>query len=159
VPVGWSDYFVAAVGASSALAGLLFVAASINLQRIVEFPQLPLLMAQTLIALLSIVAIGTAGLTPGLSATAMGLTIAALALLVWAMQTALLVRMIRLHDPHFQPVVRVPMNQLPPLPCIAAGVLLAGGHPRGLVWLLPGTLLAFAAGVIGAWILLIEIQR
>jgi hypothetical protein len=159
VPAEWNDYFVAAVTGSSALAGLLFVAASINLSRVLEFPQLPLLLAQTLIALLSVVAIGTAGLTPDLSATAMGLTIAALAAVVWVMQTVLLVRMIRLRDQHFQPVFRVLLNQLPAIPFIAAGVLLASGHSRGLLWLLPGTLLAFASGVAGAWILLVEIQR
>ncbi len=37
----WGSFFVAETGASAALAGLLFVAMSINLRRILEFPSLP----------------------------------------------------------------------------------------------------------------------
>lgn len=37
----WSELFVASAGASAALAGLVFVAVSINVERILEFPGLP----------------------------------------------------------------------------------------------------------------------
>jgi len=37
----WANFFVAEVGASAALAGLVVVATSINLSRILLFPQLP----------------------------------------------------------------------------------------------------------------------
>jgi modulator of FtsH protease len=46
---GWDSSFVAEVGAPAALAGLLFVAVSINLTRILQFPQLPGRAAETLI--------------------------------------------------------------------------------------------------------------
>ena len=38
---GWTDFFVAEVGAAAALAGLLVVAISINLKQIMSFPLLP----------------------------------------------------------------------------------------------------------------------
>jgi hypothetical protein len=36
-PTEWSDLFVANAGASAALAGLVFVAVSINIERILKF--------------------------------------------------------------------------------------------------------------------------
>jgi hypothetical protein len=37
----WKDFFVIAAGASATLVGLVIVAISVNLQRILEQPQLP----------------------------------------------------------------------------------------------------------------------
>src|SRR6185369_9320932 len=50
-PELWSDFGVAVAGATAALAGLLFVAVSINLTRILEFRQLPDLAASALVHL------------------------------------------------------------------------------------------------------------
>lgn len=38
---GWENFFIAEVGASAALAGLIFVGVSINLNRILSLPRLP----------------------------------------------------------------------------------------------------------------------
>ena len=40
-PSEWTDFFVASAGASAALAGLVFVAVSINVERILQFRGLP----------------------------------------------------------------------------------------------------------------------
>jgi hypothetical protein len=44
-------------------------------------------------------------------------------------------------------------------PFVAGGVSLVLGHGGGLLWLAAGTSFAIVAGMIDAWVLLIEIHR
>jgi hypothetical protein len=156
---GWHDFFVAEAGASAALAGLLFVAISINLARILEFPHLPTRAVEALIALLSVLVVATFALVPGQSSRAYAAEIGGTGLMIWAVQTFALIGNWKDSHPDAKTTSRVLVNQLPHLPFVIAGVLLAVGHPSAIYWILPGTLLSFAAGIFGAWVLLIEIQR
>src|SRR5580658_1140901 len=63
-PIEWHDFFVAAVGASAALLGLLFVAISVNLEQILKFPHLPGRAAGTLGTLLTVLIVCIFGLAP-----------------------------------------------------------------------------------------------
>jgi hypothetical protein len=157
--LGWDNFFVAEAGAAAALAGLVFVAVSINLTRVLEYPHLPARAAETLIALLSVLVVTTFALVPGQSPRAYGVEIGATGLVIWTIQTVMLVRAQKMDHQYSRAALRVLMNQLPPLPFFIAGGLMAIGHPAGVYWVVPGTLLSFAAGIFGAWVLLVEIQR
>ena len=61
----WVNFFVAEVGASAALAGLVVVAISINLSRILAFPQLPARAAESLVMLTAALLLASCGLIPG----------------------------------------------------------------------------------------------
>jgi hypothetical protein len=159
VVLPWHDFFVAQVGASAALAGLLFVAISINLTRILEFPSLPSRAVEALLSLLSVLVISTFGLIPGQSLRAYGFEFVATGAVLWLVQTISMVRVWKIAHPRSRSAVRVIANQLPALLFAASGVLLFLGHENGMYWLAPGVLLSFTAGLFGAWILLIEIQR
>ncbi len=152
----WSDFFVAQVGASAALAGLLFVAVSINLTQILKFPHLPTRAIEALSSLLCVLIVSTCALVPAQSDIAYGVEIAGAGLLTWIVQTA---GLLSTRKSGYETALRVIFNQLPPIPFVIAGTLLALGRPTGLVWVLPGTLLCITAGVYSAWVLLIEIQR
>ncbi len=160
---GWNDFFVAEAGAAAALAGLLFVAVSINLSRILEYANLPLRIIESLAAFITVLFAASFALVPHQAAWTLGAEIAATGV------TLLVINFIALqadlkHSPAMRGsgarrVWRILANQAPPLPFIAGGVLLALGQESGAYWLLPGTLLCFLSGLFGAWVLLIEIQR
>lgn len=152
----WENFFVAEAGAAAALAGLLFVSVSINLTRILQLPALPPRAAEALVLLLAVLLLSLLALVPGQSPSLLGAEVCVLGVLLWIGLTLALARGGR---PRQQVVVRVLINQLPPIMFVIAGVMLYSGHPAGLYWLVPATLLAITAGVLGAWVLLIEILR
>src|SRR6185312_5870092 len=69
---GWTDFFVAEVGAAAALAGLLVVAMSINIKEIMALPTLPPRAAQTLIIIAASLVLASLGLFPRQSLAAFG---------------------------------------------------------------------------------------
>jgi hypothetical protein len=160
-PVAWSDFFIATAGAGAALAGLVFVAFSINLREILKFPGVTGRGAESLILLLAPVFVAVIGLWPIGSTRVVGLALTVLGLAFW-----LTVVLIILRPGRDRPVAtrnqylsRIIPGQLATLPTMAAGISLAIGLGPGLHLLVLGTMATLAAGVIGAWILLVEILR
>ena len=153
---GWSDFFAAEVGASAALAGLLFVAVSINLRQIVKFPHLPTRALEALATLLCVLVISTFALVPGQTDLVHGLEMGGTGLLTWGIQT---VALTHTRKSGYETFLRYFLNQVPPLPFVVGGILLAFGYYSGTYWVVPGTLLCILSGVYCAWILLVEIQR
>ena len=74
----WVGLFGAEVAASAALTGLIFVAVSINLQRILAFPSLPRRVLKGLCMLGPVLFVSTLGLVPGQPAFVLGLELLAL---------------------------------------------------------------------------------
>jgi hypothetical protein len=156
---GWSDFLVAGAGASAALAGLLFVAVSINLSRILEFSTLPIRAIETLFAFLSVLAVCTLGLIPNLTTLSYALAFIGAGAATWLAEMLCLVRTWTDTRRHGRVVSRILINQTPPLCFVVAGVLIAFGQPGAAIWIAPGVLLSYVSGVLGAWVLLVEIQR
>jgi hypothetical protein len=159
VASGWENFFVAEAGASAALAGLVFVAVSINLTRILAYPHLPGRAAEALTVLLSVLVIATWGLVPNQSALCLGLEWLGTGLTVIVMTTAIQWGARKHQHPKSRPLWRVATNQLPASMFALGGVFLLVGCKTGLCWLVAGTLLSFVGGVLNAWVLLVEIQR
>ena len=81
--LGWDSFFVAQVGATAALTGLLFVAISINLQTILKYPWLPALAGETFLVLAVALVISTLGLVLGQSSRLFGAEIVVIAAAAW----------------------------------------------------------------------------
>lgn len=71
-PSEWTDFFVASAGASAALTGLVFVAVSINIDRILALPGVPERALETVLTLLGVVLVSLVALLPGVSIEALG---------------------------------------------------------------------------------------
>jgi hypothetical protein len=157
---GWANFFVAEAGASAALTGLLFVAVSINLSKILAHRELPGRAAEALILLAGVLAASTIGLVPGQTRVQLGVELTVVAGLGWLLPMASQLRVGHAPGAPVSWIVsRVVAHQLSAIPQLIAGISVLVGAGGGLYWLVPGTLLSFAAGLINAWVLLIEIQR
>lgn len=156
----WSNFFFAEVGASAALVGLLFVAVSINLSKIIAAPALPGRAFEALALLVMVLLVASFGLVPGQSTTALGLEILITSIVTWWVTVWIQWRAPR--DPG-APIVwmlsRVITTQVATLPMIVAGASMLATTGGGLYWALAGVLAAFVAALIDAWVLLVEIQR
>jgi hypothetical protein len=156
----WKDFFVAVGGASAALAGLLFVGLSINLELIVSTLGIADRAGETLIFLGGVLVSALLGLVPQ-PAAAFGFELLFVASLVWCVATHTYVRALRLrlYDTPYHGFLRVVFAQAATLPLVigAASFLLRRGG--GLYWLAPGLILPLVVSMFNAWVLLVEIMR
>jgi hypothetical protein len=60
----WANFFMTAAGASASLAGLVFVALSVNITRILQYPHLPARAGATIASLIQILVCSIAVLIP-----------------------------------------------------------------------------------------------
>jgi hypothetical protein len=155
----WSDLFVAAAGASAALAGLLFVAVSINVERILALPGVPERALQALLQLLAVVVVSLMVLAPGQSNTALGLELLAVATPLLAGSLVLTVRGLRAGREGSGAAIRLSVVLAGTAPFAIGGISLIAESGGGLYWVLAGTALALIGAVLNAWVMLVEILR
>ncbi len=155
----WHDFFIAAVGASAALLGLLFVTVSINLEHILKFPHLPGRAAATLGSLLTVLVVCSFGLAPDQARSALGWEIVVVTGLAAAQAVWVSVGKRQPGDPVSWTLGALPLLLVPVLALFAGGVSLLACGGGGLYWILVGTVLTFVAASVNAWVLLVEILR
>jgi len=137
----WSDFFVAELGAAAALAGLVMVAISINLARILDDPGLPGRAAETLVAPSGVLVV--------------------IGLLMMVAPVAVIARLLRRKlsvGPGYI-AGRVLLAAFSCVPFVVSGALLMASAPAALYWLVPGVIVSLVATVLNAWVLLVEILR
>jgi modulator of FtsH protease len=152
--VDWESFGVMTGGASGALTGLLFVAVSLNADRIARHPGLRAIAAQTLVLFIAPLVMATVLLVPRQPGWASGAELmtaglgGGLSLLVIGRRKrgpAMVDKWLAgLFDRRDTGIVVM-------LLLVAGGAVLASGRPAGLYLLLPASLVAFVSGVLSAW--------
>lgn len=157
----WSDFFVAEVGAAGVLAGLVFVAISINLGKILTLPGLPSRAAEALVLLIGALVMCSIGLVPHQPMAVVGLEFVGVGLFLWGFSTVVQVRNFGTQSgqPLLWKWVAFGLGQAATLPFIASGGLLVAHSETGLYALALGVMFCVVAGVMGAWVMMVEIVR
>jgi modulator of FtsH protease len=156
----WTDFFVAGAGASAALAGLVFVAVSINVDRILRFQGLPDRALATVLLLLSVVIVSLIGLIPGQSRTALAGELLGVGLVFAVTILGLMARSMAGGDrQRVQTFSQGLLVGLGTVPVVLGAVSLFVEAGGGLYWVAGGIMLAMAGAVANAWVLLVEILR
>jgi hypothetical protein len=156
----WTDFFVAGAGASAALAGLVFVAVSINVDRILGFEGMPERALATVMLLLSVLLVSLIGLMPGQSRSALAGELLGVGLLFAVLIFRLTSRSMAGHEERrARTVGRWLQVGLGTVPFVLGAVSLFAEAGGGLYWVAAGIMLATAGAVINAWVLLVEILR
>lgn len=153
----WSDLFVASAGATAALAGLVFVAISINLDRILELKGVPDLGLVTILLLVGVLVVSLFGLIPGQGERSFGIEVlaqsAVFSLAIWSFSIR------SIGDPEGHLASRIGLPLFGTVPFLVGSILLVAGDGSGVYWVFAGMIGAIIAAVVNAWILLVEILR
>jgi modulator of FtsH protease len=157
----WVNFYGAAAGAAAALTGLVFVALSINLSRVLAMPGMSARAGEGVALLGLALLVSLQSLIPRQSLAALGWEIGPAALAAWTLP--LLLQWHSLRNGHFQRyfhlIVRAGLHQASTVPILIASYLLMNSHADARYWLAYGILLTLVAGMLSAWVLLVEIIR
>jgi hypothetical protein len=160
MPTSWENFFIAEVGAAAALSGLVIVAISINLTRILSFPELPGRAAEAIITLAGALVLSSLALIPQ-PTHVLGLEVFVIAVAIWLVPIVVQVRTFKAARTSGKSpfASRALLSQINTLPFVFAGVAITLGWESGFYWLAAGVLLALAGGMLNTWVLLVEILR
>ncbi len=159
--MNWDNFFIAQVGASAALTGLIFVAVSINLTRILALPHLPARAMQSLLLLLNILFLASILLVPCQYEALTGWEIIGVGAFFCTVLLLLSVSVIRKTPVAYRSnaYLNLWLTLIAILPFPVAGILVLTIGGKGLYLLAPGILFSYCKSMLDAWVLLVEINR
>ncbi|MGA2713019.1 MAG: hypothetical protein ABSG41_07910 [Bryobacteraceae bacterium] len=157
----WNTLLALEAGAAATLIGLVFVAVSINLDRVLAYPGLPGRAAESVLQLLEVFLISTVALVPGQPERILAVEFLVIGVFFWVAPITTQIRylMLKADHPRWWIVLRTMLSQLATVPFCVAGIALLMGAPGALYWLVPGFVFSFVSGVVSSWVLLVEIRR
>jgi modulator of FtsH protease len=165
-PGAWETFAAANAGAAAALAGLLFVGVTINVETIVASRRLTGRALEAFVLLTSVLIVSVLMLVPEITETGLGIALVLVGVGFWLGVSVLHLRSLPrfggeadLGAPPGSNAGRIVAGQAATLPTIVAGATLLAGCGGGLYWLVGGVVFSYLAALANAWVLLIEIRR
>ena len=157
----WGEFAVALGSAGAVLAGLIFVAVTMNIDRILRVRGLPGRAGESVILYLSVLIECTFLLVPGQPAGVLGAELLLAGLVTLGVLLAIAVPAVR--RPNRQPrswhIFRLVEIAAASVLAMLAGLSLLGAFGGGLYWLVASLLTALLAATGNAWVLLVEVVR
>jgi modulator of FtsH protease len=157
----WHDFFMAEVGASAALVGLLFVSVSLNLEKILHTRGLATRAMLALVLLGAVLVVSSLALIPAQPVIVLGAEVLAVALAVWGFGTVADIGAIRNAAPETRGyfLQHLLKYEITVLPYLVGGALLATGRGGALYWIAAALIASLFTAIQDAWVLLVEINR
>lgn len=157
----WRDFNVAMVGATSALAGLVIVAASVNITAIIKAATLTARLAAGIASLLMGLTASAIALWPDLSLPGFGIGVIVIAAVSAIFPVAATARLAtnRAAQGNARRVVNIVLAWLPTAAYLVGGSVLVAGLAVGAGIVAAGTLLTIGSAVIVSWVALVEVLR
>lgn len=155
----WTTFFVTIAGASAALTGLMIVAISVNIRELLASPSLPARAGAAISGVTAALITACLFLVPAQAMWVFGVEVLVASALLWVIWRAT-PKAVR-HDPlPTRPaLVREVVPAIAPALFSVSGVLLIAGLDAGLGMLAAASLVAIIAGLLFAWIALVEVLR
>ncbi len=158
---GWTDFALAQAGAAAVLTGLVFVAVTTNISKILSHHELPGRAGETVVIYAGVLCQSLLLLIPEQSIREVGAELLAAAGATLAILLAIFIP--TLGRPSRQPrswqITRLAFIVATTTPSILAGTALLGLTFGDLRWYAFGTIAALFAATANAWVLLVEIIR
>ena len=159
----WRDFFTTAAEVAGTLSGLIMVALSVNIQRILQVKHLPSRAFAAITSLLLVLVTGMAALIPDQRMAAFGAEVLAVSLVgwfsaLWAARQSLDWSSSQRRS-KAQTALGIVLGQAATLPFVVGAGFILGGLRDGLDWIAGGVVFGFILSVLNAWVLLVEILR
>jgi hypothetical protein len=152
---------MAELGASAALAGLIFVGVSINMAKILSFPTLAQRAAQAITVLLVVLIVSSFYLVPGQSYQLLGAETLVTGGVAWVSNSRIDVISVKKLDNRYRAptIINILLSQAAGILYVAGGAATIALGGDGLYLLVPAVVLSFVKAITDAWLLLVEINR
>jgi hypothetical protein len=155
----WAIFFSAELAALATLTGLVVVAISINLPRILSYAHLPTRAGEALIGPVGAIVVTSLVLVPEQPAILLGGEVVLIGLVMVAAPIVFQARAWRVRKDAWERYMRAISTTGFSLPFVIGGALLLEGARSSPYWIAAGDILDIIAVVLSAWVLMVEILR